>query len=130
VKRTKDDAQIVFLRQRGIAADAEADDLVRLGVLADDADDQRVAAGKHSHRRAVGGGNALLRVNLREGVDHLGRLPCRLVHQAVHVDGLGPGSGAQRRRRRFLRGCGNEKRAGRQEDDRRRQMNEPETIHG
>ncbi|MGH9321850.1 MAG: hypothetical protein ACRD3V_18440 [Vicinamibacteria bacterium] len=65
--------------ERSIAAHAEAHDAGRIGIVAHDADYDRLATREHSHHGAGGSRCALQRVRLGEAVDPIRCAPRRLI---------------------------------------------------
>ncbi len=92
-----------------IAPDAEADDALRVRLVADDADDERRGADEHADRRAEGGRAAFVGLGLREGVDRLRLLPGGFVQEAVDADQRRRLARAQTRNRLLGKGGKREK---------------------
>ncbi len=80
------DADVVLGLEIRVAADAEADDAVRVRLVGEDADDECRAAGEHADRRPDRCGLAFVGLCLREGVDRLGLPPGGFVEEAVDAD--------------------------------------------
>jgi hypothetical protein len=113
-KRAEHYPDVIFLIERRIASDTEADDVVRLRVLAGDANDERVTTGKYANGRPGGGYASFDRLDLRQSVRDGRRPPGVLVQVAIEVHGLGSAPGAKQRGDGLLRD-----RKSRQSDDAR-----------
>src|SRR5687767_2784313 len=92
---TEHDSNVILLVERRVTSDAEADNVVRLRILARDADDQRVTARENAHRRPDRGNTAFERLDLRQGVRHGGRPPRVLVQVAIELHRLRPAPGGK-----------------------------------
>jgi len=66
---------VIFRVQHGIALHTEADDSTRIRLLADDANDDRMAIGEHLDARARRCRRSLDRIRLSKVLDCLSRLP-------------------------------------------------------
>ena len=94
---------MVLGKQLRVALLAEADDAVWIGIVALDADNDRLRSGQDAHAGWTARVGAFIRLDLREPVGDLRGLPRRLVEHAVDREACDERAGAQLRRALRLR---------------------------